>query len=129
MIKKIDKKIFATILSFILLVLPMALYAKGLITCGAVDGSEPECNFNELLNTANKIIEFLLIYFATPLAAIIFSYAGFLYLFSGGNETNVTKAKTMMKNMLIGYVIALAAWIIVKTIMASLNYNGPQYLG
>lgn len=120
------------IASLVILFAPMLVFAwtpsERLITCGAVDGSQPECNFNELLNTANNIIDFLLIYFATPLAAIIFAWAGFIYLTSAGNSSKVSKAKSMMKNMLIGYVIALASWIIVNTIMSALGYQGGSFL-
>lgn len=125
-------KVSASLVSFFVFFTPIILFAIGpndrLITCGAIDGSQPACSFVELLNTANNIIEFLLVYFATPLAAIIFAYAGFIYMFSGGSSTQVSKAKTMMKNMVIGYVIALSAWIIVKTILTSLGYTGTMFI-
>lgn len=107
---------------------PMMLYAKGIVACGAVDGSEPVCDFNGLLATANKLIEFLLVYFATPLAAMIFAYAGFIYLTSGGNSNKVGQAKKIMLNMLIGYLIALCAWLIVNTIFKTLGYTGPTFI-
>ncbi len=129
--KNINKKILSAFTLWAFVAIPFVSHAKRLITCGAVDGNAETggpCNFNELIATANNIIEFLLIYFATPLAAIIFAYAGFLYLFSGGSENNVTKAKGMMKNMIIGYVIALSAWLIVRTILMSLGYNGTMFI-
>src|SRR3989344_5932995 len=107
MIKKTDKKIFKILIqifSLVILFVPSILFAKGLITCGAVNATPPEpaCDFNQLIATINKIIEFLLIYFATPLAAICFAYAGFLYITSAGSSENVSKAKTILKNVIIG---------------------------
>ncbi len=134
MIKKIDKKIisiFATVFSLVILFTPMVIYAAypdRIISCGAVDGSQPACDFNQMMVTINNLIQFLLIYFATPLAAICFAYAGFLYITSAGSAENVSKAKKILTNVIIGYVIALVAWLIVKTILVSLGFSGPMFL-
>jgi len=86
------------------------------------------CNFNFLMTLINNIITFLLFVIATPLAALCFVYAGFLMIFSGGSSEKVTKAKAIIKNVVIGYVIGLAAWLIVNTILKTLGFNGPMYL-
>lgn len=77
------------------------------------------CNFEMLMKLVNNVINFLLVYFATPLAAIIFAYAGFTLITSGGNEHGKTHAKAMIKNVLVGYIIALAAWLIINTILSA----------
>lgn len=138
MINKIYKnkyflKVLATVFSLVLVLLPSLVFAalgadERIITCGATDGSQNDCGFVELLNTANNIITFLLKYIATPLAAVIFAYAGLTLLFSGGNPGKMVQAKKIMLNMLIGYVIALAAWIIVKTILSTLGYSGTSFI-
>jgi len=81
------------------------------------------CGFNQLMTLINNVITFLLFTVATPLAAIIIAYAGWLYLSSGGNSSDVTKAKKILMNVVIGYVIGLAAWLIVKTIITSLGVD------
>ncbi|MEK7586154.1 MAG: pilin [Patescibacteria group bacterium] len=86
------------------------------------------CDFDALMGLINRIINFLLFVIATPLAAIIFCYAGFLLLTSGGSSESKTKAKKIIKNLLIGYVIALAAWLIVHTILTTLGYKGESFL-
>lgn len=132
--KKIYFKKFIVFVAIIsIYILPIISFAvlgvdERIVTCGAVDGSQPECNFVELLRTANNIITFLIKFIATPLAAIIFAYAGFLLLFSGGNSSKMTEAKKIMLNMLIGYVIVLASWIIVKTILSTLGYTGISFI-
>ncbi|MCC6323641.1 hypothetical protein IT400_02510 [Candidatus Nomurabacteria bacterium] len=80
------------------------------------------CDFKMLGMLVNNVITFLLVYFATPLAAIIFAYAGFLLIFSGANEHNKGKAKSILGKVLVGYVVALAAWLIIHTILTSLGF-------
>jgi hypothetical protein len=74
------------------------------------------CDFRNLMILINNFINFLFVYLATPLAAIIICYVGFLLLTSGGSSEKVSTAKKIIKNLIFGYVIALAAWIIVNTI-------------
>ncbi len=88
------------------------------------DGSfKNPCGFDDLMQQIQKLINFLLFTIAMPVTAIMFAYAGFLYIASGGNGGNIEKAKGIFKKVLIGFVLALAAWLIVKTIMVSLGYN------
>jgi len=81
------------------------------------------CGFNELMKLINNVITFLLFTIATPLAALVIVYAGWLYLSAGGSAENATKAKKILMNVVIGYIIALAAWLIVKTILVSLGFQ------
>ena len=87
------------------------------------------CDFNQLINMVNRFINYLLVYIATPIAAIVFAYAGFLLMFSSSNEHNKTHAKAIIKNVVIGYVIALAAWLIIKTLLVALGFTGTAFLG
>jgi len=87
------------------------------------------CGFNDLMKAINNVITFLIFTIATPLAALGIMYAGWLYLSSGGSEENVTKAKHILKNIVLGYVIALAAWLIVHTILSTLGFTGDSFLG
>ncbi|MDE2031286.1 MAG: hypothetical protein KGI58_03465 [Patescibacteria group bacterium] len=86
------------------------------------------CDFTYLMTLANNVINFLLFIVATPLVAMILCYAGFLLLTSGGSSENVTKAKHIIMNVVIGYIIALAAWLIIHTILSALGFNGPMFL-
>jgi len=91
-------------------------------------GFKNPCDFDDVMFLINNIIEFLLFYLATPLAAIALCYAGFLLLFSGGSSEKVTKAKKIIKNVIIGYILALAGWLIVKTILVTLGFKGETFL-
>jgi hypothetical protein len=86
------------------------------------------CGFDMVMTIINNVITFLLVTLATPLFALIIIYAGWLYLSDMGSSENITHAKKILKNAVIGYVIALAAWLIVKTILTSLGFEGEMYL-
>lgn len=78
------------------------------------------CNFNYFMALLNSIIRFLLFVIATPLVALIIMYTGYLYLTAGGSAGQTEKAKHILFNVVVGYIIALAAWLIVNTIVSSL---------
>lgn len=107
---------------------------KGLVPiCNTVVDSSggycDPCDFNMVMNIINKLITFFLVALATPFFAIILIYTGWLYLSSGGSSEKVTKAKSIFKNVIIGYIIALSAWIIVKTILSIVGFTGDSFLG
>ncbi len=84
---------------------------------------ETPCGIDALVALVNKVINFLLVVVGTPLAAIIFAYAGFLYLTSGGNAEKANKGKGLILKVLFGYVIALSAWLIIKTILWAVGFD------
>jgi hypothetical protein len=62
---------------------------------------------------------------AIPIAAIMFFYAGFLLVTAGGEAAGArTKAKSIFTNAVIGLVLAIACWLIVKLILTILGWNG-----
>lgn len=79
------------------------------------------CEFKDIVKTINTVINFVLFVLATPIFAIGLCYAGFLYLTASGNSENIGKAKGIFKNLIMGYIVALIAWLVVKTIMVSLG--------
>lgn len=99
---------------------------------GAIDANTGnyvnDCDFDMVMALINNIINFALVTLATPLFAIIIIYAGYLYLTASGNSGNISTAKKILQNAIIGYIIALAAWIIVKSILLSFGFTGPMYL-
>lgn len=82
--------------------------AGGLIPCAGAD-----CKFRDVITFANTIIDRLLL-IAIPISAALFSYAGFLYLTSGGNPGKKTAANKVFQSVFWGFAMALSAWIIVN---------------
>ncbi len=82
--------------------------AGGLIPCAG-----PDCHFSDMLVFANTIVGWLL-RIAIPVTAALFSYAGFLYLTSGGNPGKKTAANKVFQSVFWGFIMALGAWILVN---------------
>ena len=92
---------------------PTLLLAQdtGLIPCSGVD-----CQACHLVELGQNILKWLITIMISVIG-VIFAIAGMLLVTSGANEGNITKAKSMMTNAIIGLIILLAAWLIVDTIL------------
>jgi hypothetical protein len=88
---------------------------NGLVTC------TENCGFNEFLALVNRVIRFILFNLAVPISAIMFAYAGFLMVTSGGSTESRKKAKSVFTSTAIGLVCAAGAWLIVKTLLSILS--------
>jgi hypothetical protein len=89
-----------------------------------------QCDFAALMKLINNVINFILFAMAIPVAAIMFAYAGFLLVTAGGEAAGArTKAKNIFINVVIGLILALAAWLIVKLILSTLGYTDAASFG
>jgi hypothetical protein len=128
-IKKFLIPKLTSVIIFMVLVLPIISLAAvepltGLVPCNNSVGGTP-CDFNALMAMVNKVIIFILYGMAVPIAAIMFAYAGFLLVTAGGEAASArTKAKNIFTNAIIGLIIAVAAFLIVKLILSILGYQG-----
>src|SRR3569832_1847052 len=93
---------------------------SGLVPCGV--SSDPHvatdcqaCSLVQLIQNLNKFM----IGIAVPIAMAMFAYAGFLYFTSGASSSseNIGKAKAIFRSTAFGFVLALASWLIVNTIL------------
>lgn len=121
---------------FMLLIAPVFSFAqvkvdsdnKGLVPCGRDlnnDGTiKNPCEFGHAMILIDKVIKFILFALVVPIAAIMFFYAGFKLVTSGGNTEARGQAKNIFSNTIIGLVIAVGAWLIIKTILSILGYDG-----
>ncbi len=75
---------------------------------------------NSIFGMFGTIME-LLIGVASVLAAMFFMYGGFLYLTSAGDTAKISKAHEVFRNVGWGFVLLLAAWLIVVSILRSLE--------
>ena len=93
-------------------------FPNGLVPC------INNCNWNYLLTMVNNVVKFVIVDLIVPIAAIMFAYAGFELITSGGSTEKRTKAKKMFTSVAIGIVLVVAAWLIIFTISSILGYNG-----
>ncbi len=108
----------AALLLLFAFLFPATIFAaddKGIVVCGNVAGDE--CTFDDLIEQIQVVINYLIFRIAAPLAAVMFAYAGYLYVTNKGNESQITQAHEVFWNVFIGFVIALAAWLTINFIL------------
>ncbi len=91
-----------------------------IVQCTGATGSHP-CTCADLVQTAQNVL-YTGIYLAVFLSAVLFAYAGWQMLtaHSTGDSGQITKAKDILKYVIYGLVIILAAWLIVNTLFTTL---------
>lgn len=65
------------------------------------------------------------IFVAVFLSAILFAYAGLKMLISPASPAQQGQAKTLFFNVLVGFIIILAAWLIIDTLMRVMLGSNP----
>jgi amino acid transporter len=98
----------------------------GLVKCGTYDaaGNIPNpCDFNDVMDFINRIVTFIFTGLAIPFAAIMFAYAGFELMTSGGASEKMAHAKNTFLNVAIGLIIVAAAFLIVQTVLGIVGYQ------
>ncbi len=114
----------ALLASVILLILIAPLFSSAaLINCGnyistgvEIGTSAGECGLSDLIDTFDNFIKWI-ISIAGAIFMIALIYGGFLYMTSGENPANKTKAISILTNTLYGLVFILCAWLIIYTII------------
>jgi hypothetical protein len=109
------------IVSIFLFAIPDPTFAAGLVPEVCEDGSA--CSACHLIELANNVIKWL-IGVLTIIFAVVVVVAGFKLVTSGGNTSARDSAKEMVTNALIGFILVLAAWLIIDTIMKGLLPDG-----
>lgn len=117
---KTNKKIFFFI--FVLILVPNVVGAQGLLPdCGYLSGSGfKSCGFSDLLQLFQNLVDFVTLKLALPLATITFVYAGFKIMTARDNPAQMKEGRKMLIKTVIGFVILLAAFLIVRLITTSL---------
>ena len=90
-----------------------------LIPCSGTD-----CTFNDLFVMADNIISFLTTYIAIPVATIAIVVGGVFWAVNAANPSYVQKGKSIIWTALVGLIISLAAWLIIKFIVVLLTEGG-----
>lgn len=108
--------------SGLLVLMPDVAYAQGgIVPCGGP--GQPSCNICHLTKLAENVIEFI-VKMAFVIAALLFAAAGFLFFTAGANEGNVTKARSIFTNVLVGIIIILTAWLVIDILLQTLTGQG-----
>lgn len=78
------------------------------------------CTFSDVLKTINNVITFLITTLFIPTIVLIIMFAGFQYITAAGNPSKVANLKKIIKNIVIGMLLVLCSWLIVKVILTVL---------
>lgn len=100
------------------------LFNTGASSTGLVACSGAECDFNALITTIDNVVNFLIFVIGFPIAAIIFAWAGILMITSGGSTSKRDQAKKLAGRVVVGLILALLSWIIIKTLLTVFGYSG-----
>ena len=115
----------------IIVIVPSLVFGAILPTIVPCDGTNinggKECTVCDIATVAQNVLN-TGIYVAVFLSAILFAWAGWLYLTNVANPGQIDRAKTIFGNVLIGLLIILAAWIVIDTLMRTL-VNPDAQLG
>lgn len=119
------KSFLASIFACFLLISPLAV--RAIDYGGALRGVGDDAGFSEngipksdILTTIGTIINVALGLLGVVLLVITI-YAGFLWMTAQGNEEQVTKAKGMITNAVIGLIITLAAYSITDFVVQNIT--------
>ncbi len=96
------------------------------VPCDGTSLSGTECTVCHLATLAQNILN-TAIYIAVFLSAILFAWAGWVYMTAMGNMNKTTKAKKVFTNVAIGLVIILMGWLVVDTIMRTLVGGNTEF--
>ena len=111
------RSVSAFAVALILLLAPVFIQAATMpdriVPCDGVD-----CNLCHLAQLAQNLLN-TGIFVAVFLSAILFAYAGWLYL-SNQAVGEVERAKKIFLDVVLGLVLVLGAWILVDTLMKAL---------
>lgn len=103
----------------IILFSPLFVFAdsvSGLVPCNG-----PDCSYANFITLIRNVVMFL-IKVGIAFSAVVFAYAGWLYMTSGGDEGKVKQAHEMLTKVLWGFLFALGAFLIVQLISKQLGY-------
>lgn len=115
--------IFLLVFTFAI-ALPADVFAvdpDGLVTC-----TDTDCNFCTFLQMFNIILDWVM-GLLVLIAVLLIVVTGVKLVVSAGNPSAMQSAKSTLSNVIIGFVIILAAWLIVDTMLIALT--GGQGFG
>lgn len=95
--------------------------AGPLVPCGGPD--QPACDPCYIIVLVINLLNFMILTLAPAIALLAFLYAGFVYAFSGGSDSRITAAKTVLWNVVIGSLIVFGAYFIVDTVIKVVTSN------
>ncbi len=111
----------------LVLLTPELVQAEQLVPLQCSGNDPSSCGTCEFVQLVNNLIQFIIV-LASSIAVLVFIFAGFRMLTSGGNADAAKKAKEMITNVAIGYIIILAAFLFIDLLFGVLIDDGNPSL-
>lgn len=118
--KSNSKKILINSLAAFVVLFPNFVFSAGLVQCEG-----PDCDWSQFLATIKEVVNFA-VALGIALSALVFAWAGWLYMSSGGDQGKISEAHGIFTKMLWGFLFALGAYLIVQLILTSLGADTPS---
>ncbi|MES3005421.1 MAG: hypothetical protein V4664_00550 [Patescibacteria group bacterium] len=96
------------------------MFTTSLKTLQACTAPGKICEWPDFIGMINELVNFG-IYLAVVFATLTFAYAGFKMLTAGDNSGEISTAKGMMGNAILGIVWVLVGWLVVQFILTNLG--------
>ncbi len=100
---------------------------KDSVAKGSLVPCTNDCDFSSVFELINKLIDFLITDLLLPVAVLMFVYAGYKYITAEGNPGKRADVKKMVGHLILGMLIILLAWVIVKTLLGVIGYTNELY--
>src|SRR3989338_3555719 len=124
LISKIGQVVFISIAIFLVFA-GTSLAAESLVPCGYP--GVPACTACDFVVLLVRLVNFGILYLVNPLALLMFTYAGFVYVTSRGSEDRVRTGKKIFWNVFIGVLAIYGSYFIVDVTIRTLS-GGENFL-
>lgn len=110
----------------------LALYAVPAISIAAgfvpivPECQNDKCEWEDLIKMGQNILNDA-VYLAAILAVVSIAYAGYLYVTSGGSDSQIKKAHDVFGKVIWGIFLTLGAWLIVHEVLKYLGVTDPGF--
>lgn len=103
-------------------VFPLAVSAAGLVPCGGID--EKPCTVEDAFVLLARVTNFLIAVAGVVSVYFIISSSFSLVVFSVGEEEKISQEKKALANAVVGFILAMMAYMIVATVVNYILLNG-----
>jgi hypothetical protein len=109
---------------------------NGFVPCGKSQAGLDEspqvtmpCQLCHILVLFNEVLNFIFFTIVPPLAILMVVIGGFMYMFAGGNPSNLNRARDILKATGIALLIIYGAWVVVSFILTFPGLLNPDFEG
>lgn len=112
-----------TVLILLAVIMPLTVAAIGHPTSGIVpaecrgENTATTCTPCQIFVLIGNLVRFILWALITPATVVALLIGGVLLVTAGGSEEKVKRAKSILWNTVLGFIIAFGAWLIINTML------------